>query len=156
MSDKFANILDRAPSEITAPTPLPPGTYLTIIQGLPRYDKSTKKQTDYVEFIHKFSSPADDVDADDLKAALTNEKTGETKSLGDITMKNTYYITEASAWRLKKFLEDCGFDTDSDEHSLRELCESTSNSEVYVTVKHRPSDDGKRIFAEISDTARVG
>lgn len=155
--DKFASILDRPASEITAPKSIPPGTYLGMVKGLPRYDKSTKKGTEYVEFMIGMVSAQDDVDQDDLKLALTNEKTGEVKPLTDVQMKTTYYITESAAWRYKKFLQDCGFDDQQfEEHSMRELGESLANTEVMVLIRHKSSDDGKRIFAEISDTARAG
>jgi hypothetical protein len=148
----FADILDRAPSEIEKPKPLPVGTYSTVLQGQPRQDKSSKKQTPFVEFQHKFMAPGDDVDSDALKDALTMAD-GTVKKLQDITMRNTFYLTENSAWRLKDFLQDCGFDIDDDEQSLREMIESSAGRQVNVYVKHTPSQDGKSTFAEIGSTA---
>jgi len=143
----FSEILDRAPSEIEKPKPLPQGTYSTVLVGMPRHDKSAKKQTPFIEFNHKLVAAGDDVDDDDLKTAL-----GE-RSLQDITMKNTFYLTEGSAWRLKQFLADCGFDVDADDQSLREMTEQTAGRSVNIFVKHEPSQDGQSVFARIDSTA---
>lgn len=142
----LSSILDRSPSEVDKPKPLPPGTYNTVLVGLPREDKSAKKQTPYIEFTHKFISAVDDVDQDDLAEALGD------RALNDMTMKNTFYLTEGSAWRLKEFLRDCGFDVDSDEMSLREMCEQSAGHAVGVTIIHQPSQDGQSMFANIAKT----
>ncbi len=146
----FSSILDRPASEVERPKPLPVGTYLTTIQGLPRYDKSSKKQTDFVEFSHQLVAAMDDVDPEELEAAggLTL-KDGTAKSI-----KNTYYLTEDAGWRLRKFLEDCGFDFEEIE-SMREAVESTANREVYIQIRHEASQDGRSVYARIADTAIV-
>lgn len=148
----FSDILDRAPTEVEKPKPLPAGKYSTVLIGVPRYDKSAKKQTPFVEFQHKLTSAGEDVDQDALKEALA-QADGTSRRLADIVMKNTFYLTEGSAWRLKEFLGDCGFDVDSDEHSLREMIEQSSGRSVDIYIKHTPSQDGKSIFAEIASTA---
>jgi len=154
MSDRFASILDRPATEIERPKPLPVGTYLTVIKGMPRYDKSAKKQTPFIEFTHAIQSAREDVSEEDLKAYLTNGA-GEVKSLTAVTIKNTYYLTEEAGWRLKKFLGDLGFDMEDPENTMRVVAEQSAGSEVYVTIRHRPSEDGRNVFAEIADTAAV-
>ena len=146
----FASVLDKPATEISRPKPLPAGTYLAVVEGLPRYDKSTKKQTDFVEFSLRISAAADDVDQEELSEVGLTLKDGTPRS-----MKATYYITEDAAWRLKKFLEDLGFDFDAEGISLRDACEASSNREVYITVGHEPSQDGQAIFARITGTAKV-
>lgn len=143
----FTDILDRAPSEVEKPKPIAQGTYSTVLVGMPRHDKSAKKQTPFIEFTHKFVAAGDDVDADDLAAALGD------RSLQDVVMKNTFYLTEGSAWRLKQFLADCGFDTDASDTSLREMTEQTAGRSVNVFIKHEPSQDGQSIFAKIDSTS---
>lgn len=142
----FASILDRAPTEIERPKPLPQGSYNTVILGQPRYDKSSKKQTEFVEFTHKLLSAGEDVDTDDLKEALGD------KNLNEVTMKNTYYITEGSTWRLKDFLSHCGLDTDDEKSSMRELIEETPGKSVGIFVNHEASQDGQAVFARIGKT----
>lgn len=141
----FGSILDRAPSEIEKPKPAPVGSYITSLVGQPRFDKSSKKQTEFVEFTHKFISAGEDVDADELAAFL-----GERK-LSEITMKNTYYLTEASLWRLKEFLEHCGIDLD-DVESLREGIEATPGAQVGLFLNHEASQDGTSVFARVGKT----
>lgn len=142
----LTSILDRAPSEVEKPKPLPVGTYNTVLVGLPREDKSAKKQTPFIEFTHKFISAGEDVDSEELAAALGD------RALADVTMKNVFYLTEGSAWRLKEFLRDCGFDVESGDASMREMCEQSAGSAVGVTIIHRPSQDGQSMFAEIGKT----
>jgi len=149
------DILNRAPTEIERPKPLPQGNYVTVIVGMPRYDKSSKRQTDLVEFQHKFASYDEEVDAEALAEALTNKTTGEIKSLSDVVMKNTFYITEGAAWRLKLFLKDCGFNVESDEMSMREMIEQTTGRSVGVVIKHSPTQDGQGVFAQIGGTFAV-
>lgn len=142
----FGALLDKAPTEVERPKPLPKGTYHCVVQGLPEYDKSSKKQTEFVRFTLKPLSAAEDVDTDEL---------AEFGPLGDKTITSTYYITQNSLYRLNDFLGHLGFDLESSEFSLRELCEQTAGRQVKVFIKHRPSDDGQSIFAEVGSTAAV-
>lgn len=150
----FTEILDRRPSEVEKPKPIPAGTYATVITGLPRFDKSTKKQTPYVEFQHKIVNAGEDVSEDDLKEALSLPD-GSVRSLQDIVMKNTYYLTEGAAWRLKEFLRDCGHDVENDTMSLREMVENCAGRSVGIFVTHVPSQDGQTVFAQIDKTVAL-
>ncbi len=141
----FASILDRAPTEVERPKPLPQGSYITVIVGQPRYDKSSKKQTEFVEFTHKFISAEEDVDAATLAEVLGD------KPLGDVTMKNTFYLTEGAAWRLDEFHENCGMDL-AEEMSRRERNEETPGKTIGVFLNHEASQDGQSIFARIGKT----
>ena len=135
----FGSILDRAPSEIEKPKPLPQGSYITVLVGQPRFDKSAKKQTEFVEFTHKLLAAQEDVDEDELK------------SMGGIkekVIKNTFYLTEGAAWRLKEFLEHCGIDLDDCEN-LRAAVEETPGKQVGIFVNHEASQDGTSIFARV-------
>lgn len=147
----FSPILDKQPSAIERPKPIPVGSYLAVIQGQPKLDKSTKKQTPYVEFTMKFLQAQDDVDADDLAHALT-KPSGEKKALTDVTMRNTFYLTEDAAWRLKQFLVR-DLKMEDDNRSLAQMIAETAGMQVIVVVKHRASDDGETTFAEIGATA---
>lgn len=148
----FSNILDREFEKAERPKPLPVGTYLTIIEGLPRYDKSSKKQTDFVEFTHRFVAAGDDVDTDELaEVGGLTLKDGTPR-----TIKNTYYLTEDAAWRLDKFLEDLGYDLEeakAEGITRRQMCEEAANREIYIQLGHEPSQDGRSVFARIKDTA---
>jgi len=137
----FGSLLDKAPSEIDKPKPLPEGQYLWVVQGLPRYDKSSKKQTEFVEFTLKALQVGADVDQDELEAM---------GGIADKTTRATFYLTEGSLWRLKEFLIHCGVE---EMDSLREMVEEAQNCQVVGYIKHEASNDGESFFARLSKTA---
>lgn len=141
----FGALLDKPSSEVEKPKPLPQGSYTVVIQGLPKFDKSTKKGTEYVEFTYKVLAAAEDVDSDEL--ALMG-------GIADKTMRDTYYITENSLWRLKEMLVNCGIE-DDDNKSLRQMIEETPGCQLVVHIKHTASQDGQSVFANVGSTAPV-
>lgn len=147
MSDKpsFASILDAAPTEVERPKPLPVGSYHCVVTGAPRYDKSSKKQTDFVEFQLRITGCYDDVDDDELEAA---------GGVDGKMLKVTYYLTEDAVWRLDEFHVHCGLDLDEDT-SRRQRNEDVINSEVIAVVRHQTSQDGQTKYAEVARTAPV-
>lgn len=152
----FGSILDKPPSEVERPKPLPAGTYVAMVKGLPRFDKSAKKGTEFVEFTMQLIEPyqnengEQDIDADDLADALT-KPSGDTVPLSDRTMRNTYYLTEDALWRLKKFLvDDLGIDEGD---SFRPMIDETPGKQCVLSIKHQASDDGTAVFAQVASTA---
>lgn len=141
----FASLLSKPGSEVERPVPLPVGSYVCVVQGLPRFDKSSQKQTDFVEFTLKVTEARDDVDEDEL------EKSG---GLADKTIKATYYITETALWRLKDFLSACGLEADGDK-TLEELIEETPNATVGIFIRHEPGNDGQSMFARVGKAFAV-
>src|SRR4051812_25646574 len=99
MAQSFGAILDRAPTEVDRPKPLPQGSYTCIVKGTPRFDKSSKKQTEFVEFTLAVQAAGEDVDEDSLKEWMTKSD-GTARRLQDATIRATYYITEDALWRL--------------------------------------------------------
>lgn len=148
----FTSILDRPSNSIEKPKPLPVGTYLFLTQGQYKQDKSTKKQTEYVEFSCKILQAGEDVDQEALDLALTNPNTGEKKALSEVIMKNTYYLTEASAWRLTQFLDHL-VGEDSADQSVRQRLSLTPGRQFLGSVVHE--QQGESIFAKINGTAPV-
>ncbi len=141
----FEDILNRPAEDIAPPAVLPVGTYSTILVGLPERGKSSKKQTDFFKFKHKVVAALDDVDTDAL-AEVDGGASGK-------EVDNTFYITENSAFMLKKFLEDCGIDLTG--KSLIAGIDETPNREVLIHIKHEASEDGQRVFAKVGYTAPV-
>ena len=141
----FASILDESPTEVSAPQPAPQGTYVFVV-GNPRYDKSTKKQTEFAEYTLIIQQPMDDVDPDDLKAIEGGVK-------GKI-LKATYYLTDGSTYRLREFLGHLGLD-EAEYATLGEMVEDAPGKQFLATVIHEPSTDGQSIFARIGGTAPV-
>lgn len=140
----FGALLDKPASEIERPKPLPQGSYTCVVKGLPRYDKSSKKQTEFVEFTLQPLDAGEDVDQDSLQ---------EMGGFQNKTIRATYYITEDSLWRLKDFLSHLGIEEDG---SLRTMIDQTPGRQVVAFIKHRASEDGQSVFAELGKTAPVG
>lgn len=142
----FESILDKAPSDIKPPEAYPVGEYLCTVRGMPRYDKSTKKETEFVEYTLIINQAMESVDADDL-AAIEGGIVGK-------PIKATYYLTNASLYRLKEFFEHCGLDVEGAE-SLRELMDQPNGCSVVASIGHEASKDGKRTYSKLIGTAPV-
>lgn len=143
-SPNFGAILDKPTAEVNRPPAFPQGSYVAVVQGLPKFDKSSKKQTEYVEFEMKPLQAMEDVDEEALK---------EFGPLGSSTLRLTFYLTEKSAYRLKEFLIN---DLQIEEQaSLRPMIDETPGQQCIIHVKHTGSDDGKGVYANISSTAPI-
>lgn len=140
----FGALLDKPSTEIERPKPLPQGTYTTVVKGLPKFDKSSKKQTEFVEFTLQPLAVHEDVDPDDLEAmgGFVNK-----------TIRATYYITEDALWRLKEFLGHLGIE--EGDKSLRQMIEEAPGRQVLAFLKHEASNDGESIYATVGKTAPV-
>lgn len=139
---RIEDILDRPSNEAEPPKTVPAGNYRCRVQGLPRFDKSSKKQTPFVEFLLVPTAALDDVDETEL---------AEAGGLEGKTFKATFYLTDGSEYRLREFLDACGVDDEDDDgnaRSHRERIEDSPNCEVLVTMIHEPSADGQRMFAK--------
>jgi hypothetical protein len=141
----FSAILDQAPTEIKRPPVPPAGPYLCIVEGIPVFDKSSKKQTDYVRFQLK---PVQAM-GDELQAAVA--ATG--KNVGDFKFRTDFYLTEDAVYRLDIFLfEHLGIELGT---SRKQAISMAPGHQVIANVTHRASQDGTSIFAEVNSTARV-
>lgn len=164
----FGSILDQAPSSISRPKPLPVGSYTTICKGYPRQDKSSKKGTEFVEFTLGIVSAGEDVDEEDLALAL--KKPGEDEgsfALSEKSFRHTFYLTDASIYRLVDFLVHLGFEIepdgnggykgvgDDEDKTLRQMISETPNRQVGVNIKHQPSEDGSTVYANVASTFKV-
>src|SRR5208282_2498244 len=67
------SILDKKYEDVERPTSMPPGRYLCIVDGQPQHGKSEKKGTEYYRYSLKPIQALDDVDEDELKAALSKK-----------------------------------------------------------------------------------
>lgn len=143
----FAPILDRPSGEIKRPPALPVGTYLWVIKGLPRQDKSSKKQTEFVEFNVTPLQALEDVDAEQL---------AEIGGLAEKSSTLTFYLTDKSAYRLVEFMrDDLQIDDEDGNKSSRQMLDETPGRQFLGHVKHTPSEDGKAVYANIDGTAPV-
>lgn len=140
----FGSILDKPTTEIERPKPLPVGTYTCVVKGLPRFDKSAKKGTEFVEFTLQPLQASEDVDADALESM---------GGFANKTIRATFYLTEDSVWRLKKFLVD-DLEIDEDD-TLRPMIDQAPGKQVNATLRHTASQDGQSVYAELASTAPV-
>lgn len=140
----FTSLLSKPASEIERPKPLPQGSYTAVVAGMPRFDKSRKKQTDFAEFTLNLLAAGEDVDADELK---------EAGGIEGKSIKATYYITENSLFMLKEFLQSCGIEEEG--KSLQQMIDETPNCQVGINIRHEASDDGQSIFARVGKTFPV-
>lgn len=147
--ESFASILDRPSNEAERPKPLPQGSYLCVVHGLPKYDKSSKKQTPYVEFTLNILQAGDDVDTEALE---------EMGGIENKTLRATFYLTDSAEWRLTEFLDHCGIEDSDGDKALthRERIDKSAGCQVWATVSHEASDDGQSVFAKLKGTAAVG
>lgn len=152
----FESVLDLPSSEVARPRPLPVGTYLCMVKGQFRQDKSPKKGTEFSEYTLQILEPSEDVDQDELKLALT-KASGEMVPLRDRSVRVTYYHTEDALWRLKKFLKDLGIEEEDNDgpRSIRQMMQEVPGRQVWAHIKHTPSEDGETMFANVDKTARV-
>lgn len=144
----FQDILNKPATEIEAPRPLPVGTYLCLVDGMPEHKKMGKNETDCFEFNLKFMQQGQDVDQNALQEALKG------KALSDRSIKHRLFITEDAVWRMKKFLtDDLGIEAGT--RGLGAMIPEAMGKQVMVSIGHRPSDDGQQLYMDIKQTAKV-
>jgi len=152
----LSTILDRVPSPDDKPKPLPVGEYIFFIKGLPNFGKSTKKQTDFVEFNCE-PIQALTVDEDDLQYALTRGD-GTVKPLSSAMRRLTFYITDEAVWRLDSFMLNAlriEPQEDDEDKTRNQLIQETPGRTFIGTISHVTSEDGTQLYANISSWAPV-
>lgn len=152
MMANISNILDKPSNAIERPKPAPMGEYIFVVKGLPRYDKSPQKQTEFAEHTLQVLQPLDSVDKEALEEWMKKED-GTTKSVSDIVMKPKFYLTEAAAFMYVDFLNACGAGEEGE--SLRQRGQSAAGCQVIGTITHRPSQNGQGMFAELRSFASM-
>lgn len=142
-SPNFASILDESPTEVKVPPPLPAGSYICVVQGLPEYGKSENTGTEFWQYTFRPISALEDVDQDELN---------EVGGFEGKTVKNKYWLTPDAIFMVDQLHQHCGIDM-ADGLSRRSRNEEIVNAQVMVVVKHGASKDGQRMFANVARTA---
>lgn len=141
----FAAILDQPVTEIKRPPTAPAGNYLCIVDGIPAFDKSKQKQTDFVRFNLK---PVQAM-GDELNAAITQLG----KSPSDFKFRTDFYLTEDAVFRLDIFLfEHLGIEMGT---SRKQAISMAPGKQVIAVVTHQASADGQAVYAQVNSTAKV-
>jgi hypothetical protein len=131
---------DESPTEVRRAPLMPPGNYNVVIKSL-RYDKSSQKGTEFVEF--SGIPTATDADEADI------ERIG---GLEGKVLRVQFYNTEFSVGRLDKFHQHCGIDL-SVPMTSRLRNEECINRECCFVVRHEPARDGsEEMFAKVTRT----
>ena len=143
MADTFQDILNMQSDDVRAPQPLPIGTYICLVDGQPEFVKVGKDQTDAANFRLKPIVAKDDVNQTELAAALDGAV------LSDKSIRHRLFITKASIFRLKNFLDHCKVDSSG---TLSQRIAAAPGKEVLASLSHRIADDGQ-VFQEVKFTA---
>lgn len=142
----FQDLLNQPVEEVKRPKPLPVGSYVFNI-GDYKFDKSAKKQTDFVQFNLTPIQPLDDVDQSELSEAL-----GE-KTLSDKGQKVDFYLTGEAIYRLDEFLLDYVGTTKG--NTRTEQIAEAKGMQVVGYISHSPSQrDANTIYANISQFSK--
>lgn len=150
----FSSILDMPASQAVRPKPIPVGTYLAMILGHPDYGKSTKKGTGYARFTLKLLEASDDVDQEALKAALTKAD-GTVQALSERTVSVTHWDTPNAAYRLREFLNNLGIEDDDSAGGLGNMIQQVPGRQCWIHIRHKASEDGEGLYAEVDRTIPV-
>ena len=145
MSTNFTDILNKRADEIERPKPLPVGTYLGMVQGAPEFGNIGKENTAVANFTIRLLQANDDVD----REALAN-----VGGLDGKTVRHRFFLTDAAMYRLKEFLVN-DLQIEEGTSTLGQLVSEAAGRQVYLTIKHRPSQDGSQIYHEVGSTAKV-
>src|ERR1700693_875976 len=151
-TSSFTDILKVKRGEVERPSPMPVGDYVCVVSKDIRQDKSKVKSTPFVEYTYKVLEALESVDTDQLDEWLT-KKDGSKKKLSEVTIKDTYYITEGSLWRLEDMLKArLGEDSDM---SMQQAIQESPGSQLIVTMRHESNQDGSAVFARVAGVAAV-
>jgi hypothetical protein len=137
----FAEILDRSVVDIDEPKLLPEGKYLCIVDAFTKFEKIGKNNTNCVNFT---LTPMQAIDVE--PGALAEALNGAT--LHSRKIFHRMFITEDAAYRLKNFLCDLGIPPTN----LREMISEVGGRQVKITLAHRPSLDGTRMYHDVKRT----
>ena len=151
-ASSFSDILKTKRSEVERPSPMPVGDYVCVITGQPEQDKSKQKGTPFVRFTYKVLEAMESVDEDQLDQWLTNAK-GEKKKLTEVTIKDTYYLTESALWRLEDMLKACKLE--DEDMSIEQAIPEAIGCQLIVTMVHESNQGGTNVFAKVSGVAAV-
>lgn len=149
------DVLDLPSDEISRPKPIPAGHYVFQVVGLPREDKSTKKQTPFTEYTCK---PIHPWVPEEGEADVDTDALAQMGGFGERTLRLTFYNTDDAVYRHKDFLSDLDIpieDEDGKALTTRQRIPMAPNRRFIGHVKHSSSDDGKAQYANIVSTAKL-
>ena len=155
----FDDVYNIPVTQLQRQKPIPTGTYLGMIKGLPEEMTSPKRGTRYAQYTVQLLEPAQndrgqnrDVDATELEEALTRPS-GEKIALSDRTLRLPMWRTQDAGHRHVEFLKKLGieeYNEDGSERVLPDMIAECPGRTAFFQVKHNPSADGESVYAEIA------
>lgn len=147
MTDKFADVLDMPAEDIKPPKQLPMGEYIFLIEGQPEL-KDVERDTGSVKVATYQCRPLQPMGSVDMEAL------GEYGWPTDRKQRLEFWLAEESLQRFKDFVNNTlGKDTTG--MTVRQMLAAGAGGQFIGTIKHVPSKDGQRFFANITSTAKV-
>jgi hypothetical protein len=151
-------------TQLDRPKPVPTGTYLGMVKGLPEEMTSPKKGTRFAQYTIQLMEPAQndrgqnkDVDPAALQEYLIRAS-GETMNLSDKTLRLPMWRTRDSGHRHVDFLKKLGiseFNEDGSERLLPDMIAESPGRTAFFHVKHNPSADGENVYAEVDRVIKI-
>jgi len=147
MTADFTEILGKKAADIEKPKPKPTGTYLSVIQGMPK-QKTVMVQGEerkILSFGIKILTPrGDDVDME----ALDDPKVGAIETWPTFN-KDIWIDTPEGEFALRQFLNNT-LGIEPGKMSLGEMAAASPGKQLLTTLKHRPYTDKNTNEAEIA------
>jgi hypothetical protein len=141
----FEKILSKPMSEVERPKPVPVGTYLVGVIGLPEYGESERKKTPRARYTLEILEPQQDVDP-----VAVEERGGVVGS----TIRHDVWLTDNNMWRAREFVENCGISIG--QMGIGEALESVNGAQLLVLIRHEPAQDGSdQLYARIAKTMPI-
>lgn len=144
MATNLSNILDKPATDFVAPPPLPAGGYHCVVQGLPEQIESSKKKTPGLRYLLSPIAYDQDVDEKELEAI---------GGLEGKTIRHDVWVTEASAFMVREFLEHMGIESEG--KSLGAMVDESPNAELMVFIRHEPIEGRDAMRAVVAKTGPV-
>jgi hypothetical protein len=153
MSVSFEDILKLPSDQLERPKNVPQGLYFATVVGMPVHDKIASG-TPFSRYTFRLLKAGEDVDEDDLNAALTGED-GTVMPLREKVVNYVLWDTKQAGYRHREFLTKLGIPEESGE-LLEDRIAQAPGKEAWVRIKHVPAKSGgDTMYANIVDVIPV-
>ncbi len=149
----FTDVLNTQADLIERPKPLPIGSYICIVAGLPEYTVRSTKNGDSQTITYKLKPIAAKEDVDESSLHEFGGIAAAPTFTHTIWLGGTAEEQTRNLFRLKDFVGHCGQAISG--VSAKTMAESVVNTQVGIAVTHRPAPDGSAIYAEVKRTFAV-
>lgn len=143
----FEDLLNQNVGSAPQPKPVPVGTYLGKIDGLPKIRPVNRKDGTIVGIVTiniALEEAGEDVDSDELEEAGGLVRNGKARTVRSDFWQDTDSGGQGWSWQLDAFLAGFGLENMSYTAAFQELV----GRDVTVSIKHRADDNG-RVFVDV-------